>query len=118
MRSKRLSAIIVALCLAILLATTSAFGQHRRHAPHRVDPVSSGYYMNSVGHRVHRPIVSRSVPAGASARVGTAPTVSVSTGAAHARITASSPGGSSVSVSRHSSINTATGGLMSAMRLK
>jgi Protein of unknown function (DUF3761) len=59
---------LTTLLLALLLAVSLAFGQHNRRAPRPVHPVSSDYYTNSVGHRVHRPVFSRSAPAGASAR--------------------------------------------------
>jgi hypothetical protein len=58
---------LATLILALLLAASSAFGQHRRVARRSIHS-SGGYYTNSIGHRVHRPVASRSAPAGASAR--------------------------------------------------
>ncbi|MDT7540595.1 MAG: hypothetical protein QOE33_499 [Acidobacteriota bacterium] len=65
----KLRARLATLLLALLLAASPTFGQrHSRHTSHRAAQVSGGYYTNSVGHRVRRPSVSRSVPVGASAR--------------------------------------------------
>jgi hypothetical protein len=62
----KLRAKLAVLLLALLLAASPAFGQHRRHPP--THTASGGYYTNSVGHKVRRPVVSRGAPAGASAR--------------------------------------------------
>lgn len=63
----KVKAKLATLFLILLLAVSPAFGQHRR-AARRGTPSGGDYYTNSVGHRVHRPVVTRSAPAGASAR--------------------------------------------------
>ncbi|PYS22141.1 MAG: hypothetical protein DMF72_14345 [Acidobacteria bacterium] len=50
---------ITTLLLAFVLLVSAAFGQNRHR--HR-------YYRNVEGHRVHRPVFSRSVPSGATAK--------------------------------------------------
>jgi hypothetical protein len=64
----KLHAKLITLLFALLLVASPAFGQRHRHAPRHVSPAGSDYYTNSVGHKVHRPVVSKSVSAGASAR--------------------------------------------------
>lgn len=61
----KLKANLVTLLFALLLAVSPALGQRHRHAPRRA---AGGYYTNSVGHRVRRPVAARSAPAGASAQ--------------------------------------------------
>jgi hypothetical protein len=51
--------ILITLLLTLTLLCSSAFGQSHRHGR---------TYRNVEGHRVHSPVFSKSVPAGASAR--------------------------------------------------
>ncbi|MGJ3648198.1 DUF3761 domain-containing protein [Sphingomonas sp. GlSt437] len=54
----------------ILLAPAAAEARHysHHHAAYGRYDASGSYYTARSGHRVHRPVFSRAVPAGASAR--------------------------------------------------
>jgi hypothetical protein len=58
-------------CIAVALAATAGFAEARPpQQPAVVQPAGADgdYYVNSSGHRVHRPVQAQSRPARASAR--------------------------------------------------
>lgn len=58
---------LLALATAIVPLSATAKVTHH-HTVHREVALTSGYYTNRAGHRVHRPMQSQSKPQGATAR--------------------------------------------------